>query len=79
MMKNITLSAQADKIETLRDLARRENKTVNQLFREWLDSSVAKKESKQRTKDLKVFKESVKRIDYVKLDRKYTREEMNQR
>ncbi len=77
-MKNITLSAQDEKIDSLRRLARSENKTVNDLFREWLDTSIAKKEAKARQKRLKVFKESVEKFSF-KSDRKYTREEMNQR
>jgi hypothetical protein len=78
MMKNITLSAQADKIEKLRGLARSENKTVNQLFREWLDGSVAKKETAQRAKQLKALQESIEKFSFTS-ERKYSREEMNER
>lgn len=78
-MKNITLSAQDSKIDMLRDVAKASGKTVNDLFREWLDKDVAKQQAKQRQALHKAFLESVQRINYIKLDRKYTREEMNQR
>lgn len=78
-MKNITLSAQDDKIDSLRRIAKSENKTVNDLFREWLDKTIAHREKRLREKQLRDFRESVRSINYVKLDRKYTREEMNER
>ena len=37
MKKNITLSADADLIENARRVARAENKTLNTVFREWLE------------------------------------------
>lgn len=77
-MKNITLSAQDDKIDMLRQLAHRENKTVNDLFREWLDTWVAKREAEERVRFQKAFRESVKNFSF-KSGRKYTREEMNER
>ncbi len=77
-MKNITLSAQDEKIDMLRQLARSSGKTVNELFREWLDSDIAKLEASQRQKQSKAFRESVKQFSF-KSERKYTREEMNER
>ena len=58
-MKNITLSAQDEKIQSLRRVARAEHRTVNDLFREWLDKDIAAREKKEREKLVAAFKESV--------------------
>ena len=36
-MKNITFSADENKIELAREVARSEHKTLNDAFRDWLD------------------------------------------
>ncbi|HTE22658.1 MAG TPA: hypothetical protein VK674_06480 [Candidatus Limnocylindria bacterium] len=77
-MKNITLSAQDDKIEALKQVAKGENKTVNQLFREWLDTSIAQRKTKEQQTRVRAFEESVKKYSFTS-DRKLTREEMNER
>jgi nucleotide-binding universal stress UspA family protein len=79
MMKRITFAVDEQLLEELRALARDKGTTVNQLFREWTDSTLAADKAARRAKHLKAFQESLRTIDYVKLDRKYTREEMNQR
>ena len=40
-MKNITLSADEDLIERARQMARQQNRTLNDAFREWLREFVA--------------------------------------
>lgn len=77
-MKNITFSAKDEVIDGLRRVAASKNMTPNDLFREWAEKYVAKQEAVEREKRLKAFDESVKKFSFVS-DRKYTREEMNER
>ncbi|HTA45879.1 MAG TPA: hypothetical protein VK789_25715 [Bryobacteraceae bacterium] len=73
-MKNITLSADEALIEQARQTARAQHKTLNQAFREWLES-YARPES-----DLVgEYEALMERIAYVKAGRKFSREEMNER
>lgn len=72
-VKNITLSAQDVLLHEARKKAVQENTTLNNLFREWLEQYV----QRQRTEH--EFDQLMKRLTYVKLDRKYTRAEMNER
>ena len=72
MLKNITLSADADLIEEARRLARDQNKSLNDAFREWLVGMV-------REKHLQKHEELMERLSYVNIGRKFTREEMNER
>lgn len=71
-MKNITLSADEKLIDDARLRARSEGVTLNEVFRKWLKSYGAPI-TPQR------FDELMKRVDYVKLDRKYSRKELNRR
>jgi hypothetical protein len=77
-MKNITLSAQDDKIEALKQVAKSENKTVNQLFREWLDTSIAERRAREGQKRVRALEDSWKKLSF-KSNRKLTREELNER
>ncbi len=72
MLKNITLSADAEMIELARQKAREEKTTLNTYFRLWL------KQYTQRNNDLN-YKEIMKKLDYAKAGRKFTRDEMNER
>ena len=72
-MKNITLSADEHLIERARGAARARHKTLNDMFREWLEQ-IASPEN-----NVKKFDEMMKRLKHVKITRKYTREEMNER
>lgn len=72
-MKNVTLSAQDQLLDAARKKATREDTTLNQLFREWLAQYVERQQSEQE------FDRLMARLAYVKLDRKYSRDEMNQR
>ncbi len=73
-MKNITLSAEDALIEQARQTARAQHKTLNQAFREWLES-YARPESDR----VGEYETLMKRLDYAKAGRKFTREEMNER
>ena len=72
-MKNITLSAEDKKIELAREVARAENRTLNDAFREWLDWYGSRRVTRQQIEAL------YERLKYVNAGRKFTREEMNER
>ena len=72
-MKNITLSADDKKIELAREVAREENRTLNDAFREWLDWYGSRRVTRQQIEAL------YERLKYVDAGRKFTREEMNER
>lgn len=72
-MKNITLSADDDLIESARLVARAQRKTLNQAFREWLQTYAGQRSS------AKDFDRLMKDLRHVKAGRRYTREEMNER
>jgi hypothetical protein len=72
-MKNVTLSANEDSIEQARAVARSQNKTLNQAFREWLESYTHPDSAVEQYDAL------MKRLSYVGDGRKFTREEMNER
>lgn len=71
-MRNITLSADEDSIERARERARRENRSLNDVFRDWLEVY----SGKQKSYSLGYFQEKWK---HVKTGGPYSREEMNER
>ena len=72
-MKNVTLSADADLIEQARLVARTQHKTLNAVFREWLQQYAAQSGSAQEVDSL------MKRLRHVRAGRHFTRAEMNER
>ncbi len=72
-MKNVTLSADADLIEMARLVARTQRKTLNAIFREWLQQYVAQSGSAQEVDS------SMKRLGHVRAGRHFTRSHMNER
>lgn len=78
-MTNITLSAQPDKIKMLREVARSENKTANDLFREWLDTTIAEKRAKERQQWAAAFNKSLKTFKLDLAEGIPSREERNAR
>ena len=74
VVKNITLSADEHLIERAREVARSRNETLNAAFREWLRSYTEDKESA-----LAKFDEVMARLSYIRVGRKFTRDEMNER
>ena len=72
-MKNVTLSADADLIEQARLVARTQHKTLNAVFREWLQQYAAQSGSAQEVDSL------MKRLRDVRAGRHFTRDEMNER
>jgi hypothetical protein len=72
-MKNITFSADADLIGKARERARREHKTLNTAFREWLDVYAGVSTDRQD------FDNLMQSLRHVRVGRKFTRDEMNAR
>jgi hypothetical protein len=74
-MQNVTLSADANDINVVRQAATSKGSSLNKEFRRWLRQE-AQANSEER---VKAFRKTMERLSYVKTDRKYTREEMNER
>ena len=72
-VKNITLSADENLIEQARKAAADQHTTLNAAFREWLEQYSG------RERRLRAFDEIMERTKYVEANRKYTREELNER
>jgi hypothetical protein len=73
-MKNITLSADENLIEAARQRAASEHTTLNEQFRVWLAEYARKQEQ------LRLFDETIKELrGKLKVGRKLTRDEMNER
>ena len=73
-MRNITLSAEENLIEQARLVAQARHTTLNAAFREWLEQYAG------RQRWLEEYNALMERTrKYVKVDRKYSREEMNER
>jgi hypothetical protein len=72
-MKNITLSADEQLIDHARRIAQSQHKTLNQAFREWLESYARPNNA------LEQYEALMKDLKYVRAGRKFTREEMNER
>ena len=73
LVKNITLSADADLIEKARQVAKSEHKTLNAAFREWLESYA------RRKGDVGAHDALMKRLKHIDAGGPYTRDEMNER
>jgi hypothetical protein len=72
-MKNITLSADEQLIEQARLLAKAQHKTLNAIFREWLEQFTA------RSGGIQEFDALMKRLKHVQAGRHFNRDEMNER
>lgn len=72
-MKNITLSADEHVIEQARLVARSRNKTLNALFREWLEQFIAQSGAAQE------YEAMMRRLPHVRAGRHFGRDEMNER
>jgi predicted transcriptional regulator len=72
-MKNVTLSADDDLIEQARLLARSQHKTLNAVFREWLQHYTSQAGGPQE------FDALMRRLDHVRAGRHFSREQMNER
>jgi hypothetical protein len=72
-MKNITFSAKESLIQKAREKAAGENTSLNQKFREWLERYTSKKDPVKKYTDI------MKKMDYARPGRKFSRNELNER
>lgn len=72
-VKNVTLSAEESLIERARFIARSQHKTLNAVFREWLEEYTSREGSAQE------FDALMNRLAYVNAGRRFSRDEMNER
>ena len=73
MLKNITLSAEEELIRRAREKAKREHSTLNANFRRWLRQYINKNNKPDD------FRALMKSLNYARTDRKFSREELNER
>ena len=73
LVKNITLSADADLIDKARHVAKSEHKTLNAAFREWLEFYT------RRQGDVATHRALMERLKHIDAGGPYTRDEMNER
>ena len=73
IVKNITLSADADLIEKARQVAKSEHRTLNDAFRDWLESYA------RRQGDVEAHRALMRRLRHINSNGPYTRDEMNER
>lgn len=73
MIKNITLSADEKLIEEARAKADQQKRSLNALFRDWLEQYVG------RANAAESYDALMTRLSYVKPGRVFTREELNER
>jgi len=73
LVRNITLSADEHLIEQARKAAEAQHTTLNAAFRQWLEDFAGGEERVRR------FDEVMEQTRYFKVDRKYTRDELNER
>ena len=75
-MKNITFSAKEETIEKARKAAARQHRTLNELFREWLDSVDKEMSGGTASSNLNSLWEQT---SYLRVGKKLSRDEMNER
>lgn len=72
-MKNITLSADEGLLQQARRRASAEHRTLNDVFRQWLDQYVSQSTASDTYDDV------MKRLNHVSAGRKFSREQMHDR
>ena len=75
-MKNITFSAREEAIEKARFVAMKKQRTLNELFREWLDSVNHQIQDEDIANNLKRL---WRHTNYVKVGKKLSSEVRNER
>ena len=73
MTKNITLSADETLIQRAKEKARRENTSLNKLFREWVTKYISRENIANEYDNL------MQSLQDVRPGRKFSRDEMNER
>jgi hypothetical protein len=72
-VKNITLTADEHLIEQARSLAKAQHKTLNTLFREWLQQLTSQHGETQS------YDAMMRRLGHIRAGRRFSRDEMNER
>jgi len=72
-MKNITISADEGVLQQARRRASAENRTLNELFRQWLEQYVAQPVAGEN------FGALMERLSHVSAGRRFSRQEMHER
>jgi len=72
-MKNITLSADEGLLQQARRRAGSEHRTLNDIFRQWLDQYVSQSTASD------TYDAMMKRLDHISAGRTFTREQMHER
>ena len=72
-MKNITLSADEGLLQQARRRAGAEHRSLNDMFRQWLDQYVSQPSASHTYDTL------MKRLDHVSAGRKFSREQLHER
>jgi len=72
-MKNITLSADEGLLQQARRRAGAEHRTLNDIFRQWLDQYVSQSTASD------TYDAVMKRLDHVSAGQKFSREQMHER
>jgi hypothetical protein len=72
-MLNVTLSAEERLIDEARKIAEARHTTLNSEFREWLAAYTGRANRVER------YRELMSSLGNFQIDRKYTRDEMNER
>jgi hypothetical protein len=75
-MKNITLSAREAAIEKARQVAAKKHTTLNNLFREWLETLDRQPESSETEHKLETL---WSQTNYLRVGRKLNRDDMHER
>ena len=73
MLKNITLSAEAELIQKAREKATKEHTTLNATFRQWLQQY-----AQRNTKTIDYY-QFMDQLSYADSGRRFSREELNER
>ncbi|MCL4448563.1 MAG: hypothetical protein M1483_06425 [Actinobacteria bacterium] len=76
-MKNITFSAKADAIDQAREVAKQKHTTLNEMFRQWLEEINERQSPDGDVADR--LGALWKRINYLCVGKKLSRDEMNER
>ncbi len=72
MVKNITMSAEAELIKKARQKAQRDQTTLNAEFRKWLKRYA-------NNKKISDYTDLMKSLSYAQPDNSFTRDELNER
>ena len=72
-MKNITFTADESLIAKAREKARKENTSLNNRFREWLERYASKNEGEEEIQAI------LSKFDYAKAGKSFSRDELNER